>query len=624
MSASLTLRRAAVLAGVWLLAGVLAARVSAQLLPAKARAGKPVGLDVQPFPGTPDVSPQTDVGFPALLPSQIRAVRVDGSASGPHLGRLSAAPGHIGAVFVPDRPFVSGERVSVEAILGSPAAGAASGAPGRTRLRFSFGVQSPLRTPSAATSVGTDPTAAYAIRHDIRESRTWTHTFRSIRRIHPPLVFTSGGEPDAGSGDIFTDVHRAYRQAGPLILDPQGGLIWFNPIPNRAAAFNTQVQRYRGRQVLTYWQGHTSPCGFGSGEDVILDHHYRRIVTVRAGHGYHADLHEFRILPNGDALITAYANVPGVDLRAVGGPKNGILLDSIIQEINIATGRVVWEWHAYGHVRLSETYAGKPSGCPYDFFHVNSIQMLRGGRLLVSARNEWTVYEIKMKTGRIAYNFGGKNSSFRFGPGAHFEWQHHATMQSDGTMTVFDNGAGSYKVERHSRALRLRIDYGKRRVALVRAYMHRPPLLAGSQGSVQVLKDGNVFVGWGSARYLSEFENRGGQLFSMHYHSPMVPYRGFRFSWWGQPATRPNLATVATKRGTRVYASWNGVTDVSTWRVLAGHSQHHLKAVETFPKTDFETTMWVRRSAAFFAVQALGPAGRVRATSRAVARGRAG
>ena len=95
--------------------------------------------------------------------------------------------------------------------------------------------------------------------------------------------------------------------------------------------------------------------------------------------------------------------------------------------------------------------AGK---APYDFFHVNSIQLLPNGNLLVSARHTWTVYEINKKAGAIVWGLGGKRSSFGFGPGANFEWQHDAHLQPDGTLTLFDNGAGPGRQhERQSRAL---------------------------------------------------------------------------------------------------------------------------------------------------------------------------
>lgn len=567
----------------------------------------PTALDVQPFPGTPDASPQTEVGFPALTPSQIESLRVIGSRSGWHGGRLSTLPGGQGAAFAPRRPFADGERVSVQAELISPAAGTASGAPGATRIRFSFTVATPVRPRDRGTASWSP-----AIARPAHAAKPLTHSFHSESWLHAPIVGVTGTDPDPGLGDIIGDVENSLQE-GPLILSPQGQLIYFQPV-HHAVVFNVEVQNYQGQTVLTYWKG----WGVSVGHGVILDHNYQQVATVRAGHGYYADAHEFQITPQGDALISVYVPVRA-DLSSIGGSRHGVLIDSIIQEIDIATGQVIWEWHASGHVPLDSTYAGKPGRWPFDFFHINSIQELPGDRLLVSGRNTWSLYEIDIKTGRVILVIGGKHSSFRMGPGTNFEWQHHARMQPDGTITVFDNATDLQVTnERESRALRIRLNLKRRRATLVRAYTNNPPVLAGSQGSVQPLSDGNTFVGWGAAPYFSEFAPGGRQLFSLHFNSPLASYRGLRVRWWGQPLTPPSVAATATARGTTVYASWNGATMVAGWRVLAGPSPSALAPVGQFHKTSFETTMPVSSTEPYFAVQALDSNGNVLGSSTTV------
>jgi hypothetical protein len=419
-------------------------------------------------------------------------------------------------------------------------------------------------------------------------------------------------------GDIFANDEHSI-QSGPLIFNPQGQLIYFQPLAH-SVTFNVQVQSYQGQSVLTYWQGYVK-SGFGIGHDVILNHNYQQVAIVHAGHGYHADLHEFQITPSGDALITAFAPVRA-NLSSIGGPRHGTLMDSIIQEINIATGKVVWEWHASGHVHLAETYEGRPNGnYAYDFFHLNSIQLLPNGRLLISARHMWALYEINMRTGRLATVIGGKHSSFRMGPGTHFEWQHTARMQPDGTITLFDNAFnGGSREEAHSRAMRIRLNYRRHRVSLVRAFSNHPPQLAASQGSTQPLPDGNTFVGWGAAPYMSEFGPGGRQLFSMHFASGLKSYRGLRFQWWGQPATPPSIAITATQQGTLVYASWDGATTVASWRVLAGPTPTTLASVGQFTKSSFETKMSVSTTQPYVEAQALDGSGHVLGTSPVVVR----
>jgi hypothetical protein len=603
----------------WLLAITALAVAGACLVVAGARARAPAhppapaALYVQPFPDTPDASPNTNIGFPALAPGQISALTVTGSRSGPHRGRLIAVPSGHGSAWVSQRPFTDGERVWVRATLSSPAAGTATGAPGAIHIRFSFSVAAPVATAATAAMpvAGTSPPPVLA-----HSAGGFTHTFHSENWLHPPIASVHGRVPDPGAGDIFTDAENSV-QSGPLIFSPQGQLIYFQPI-HHSAAFNLQVQQYQGQSVLTYWQGYQAQ-GIGVGHGLILNHHYQRVATVSAGHGYRADLHEFQITRQGDALITAFVPVRA-NLSLIGEPR-GTLIDSVIQKVNIATGRVVWEWHAYGHVALQDSYWRPPHGGPWDFFHLNSVQQLPNGNLLISSRYTWSLYEISGRTGRIVLVIGGKRSSFRMGPGTNFEWQHDARMQSGGTITLFDNASDGFTTnESHSRALRIRLDYKHRRATLVHAYTNNPRVLSASQGSVQPLGDGNTFVGWGSSPWFSEFGFHGAQRFSMRFYGPLEAYRGYRFQWWGQPATPPSIAATASGQGTRVYASWDGATDVSSWRVLAGPNGRALSAVGQFPMTSFETTMPVASSQPYFAVQALGNGGQVLATSGVVAR----
>jgi hypothetical protein len=359
-------------------------------------------LDVLPYPGTPDASPQTEIDFRSVSASQIATITVTGSRSGIHRGGVSTMGGGRGTAFAPAKSFAPGEQVSVKATLRSG-----------SRLSFGFGVAKPVRMAinAATTAASVDSgqvDGAAGIVHASHDSNGFTRSFNSESWLHPPIVSVSGKNPDPGSGDIVTDAHKSI-QAGPLILDPQGRPIWFNPLPGGQAGFNTMVQNYRGRSYLTYWQGFVAG-GVGSGSDVMLNHSYQVVKTINAANGYKADLHEFAITPQGNAVITIYAPVRA-DLRSVGGSSNGTLLDSIVEEINIASGRLLWEWHAYGHIHIAESYAGRPGTNPYDFFHISSVQQLPNGNFLISGRHTWAVYQVNPATGKIVWVLGGKHGS---------------------------------------------------------------------------------------------------------------------------------------------------------------------------------------------------------------------
>jgi hypothetical protein len=409
----------------------------------------------------------------------------------------------------------------------------------------------------------------------------------------------------AAPGYVFIAPKKAVRQRGPLIVDDRGRVVWFRPSGLGVADF--RVQRYRGRPVLTWWQGH-SKFGRGRGNYVILSNSYRRIALVRAGNGRAGDEHEFTITPRGTALITFYE-------------RRGDLIDSGLQELDVATGRVLFEWHALGHIALSESYARRRGKAPFDYFHINSVELGRDGNLLVSARNTDAIYEIDRRTGSVIWRLGGKRSDFAMGRGTRFAWQHDARWRTPTTISLFDDGAAP-AVEKQSRALLLHVDLSGRKVTLLHAYTHPRHLLSTSQGNMQVLPGGHVFVGWGAEPWFTEFAADGKVVLDGHFVKGADSYRGYKFEWHGRPTDRPTVVARRSGGGrVTVYASWNGATDVSRWQVLAGTTAAGLKPLRVTERTGFETAIELKTDAKFFAVRPLTAAGNSEASSKTVRAG---
>ncbi len=571
-------------------------------------------LHVIPFPHTPDASPSSQIIFSALRPSALRSVRVAGSRSGAHAGRLTELPDAAGMAFTPNRPFTPGEVVRVSARLSSPRAGTASGVPGATQFDFTFRVM-PLST--TVLEVGRALDAGAGEQAQAPGAVGPTQHFHSEPALRPPLV-TASKDQDASAGEIFLTAQNS-PQVGPMILNSRGQLVWFDHLKQgskRYYAANFAVQRYEGHPVLTWWQG--APF---AGEDVILNRAYQRVAVVKAGDGYKADVHEFQITPQGTAWIPI-TTLATANLTAVGGPKSGVVVTNIIQEVDIRTGQVLWEWHALGHVPVAASYERySPNQSAYDYFHLNSIQQLSNGNLLISARNTWAVYEISRQTGRVIWTLGGKDSNFAPALGASFAWQHDARLHPGGILSLFDD-ASNFNTQAQaaqSSAKLLRIDLRSRTVSLVRKFVHSPRLLSGAAGSTQVLSDGSVFVGWGAQPDFSEYNPEGKQIFNGAFAPGVDSYRAFRFPWAARPKTPPALAVKAAAPGqAKLYASWNGATQVAAWRVLGGHGPNHLAPLGiTARRTDFETAIDTSNTSRYFAVQAIDRRGRVLGTSAA-------
>jgi hypothetical protein len=604
---------AASLATLSVLAAALLLDSGATALAARSVPASAQGLDVLPFPGTPDAAPGTTVDFPAVPVGQLAAIQVVGSRSGVHAGHLSAQPFGHGTAFYPARPFLPGDRVTVTAHLRSDAAAAASGAPGSRQLHFSFSVARAVNVTGSAPST---PSGTRAAPQRTSSSTRLTRSYVSAPTLHPPIVRMSGKDTDTSAGDIFLDAQKD-GHPGAYMLNPKSDTLWFHPSPGNSE-FNVRVQGYHGRPVLTYWQGSITSFGLGHGKGVVLNENYQTTHTVTAGNGMDSqgiDLHEFTLGREGNegtAFVEIWKPVAR-NLTAVGGPPNGTAIDWIIQEIDVQTNKVIWEWHSLGHVPITATYQRYASGQPFDYFHLNSIQQLGNGQLIISARNTWAVYSINKKTGKVSWQLGGKHSSFKRGPGANFEWQHHATLHNNGLVTLFDDAAPPPR-EKQSRALEIHISLTKHTATLVHQYFHNPATLAYSQGSMQLLNNHNVFVGWGSRPYFTEYRSGGSRVFGAAFPTSVQSYRAYRFNnWVGNPLQPPAIAVRAASTAGRdnVYASWNGSTRVARWQVLVSASKSGpFKKLVAAGWSSFETRIQTRK-ANYFKVEALDSHGQV-------------
>jgi hypothetical protein len=435
--------------------------------------------------------------------------------------------------------------------------------------------------------------------------------FVSRPDLQPPVVTVTHRAESTAPGLVFLAPSSGPGQRGTMILDGAGRLVWFHPT-TPATATNFRPGLYRDKPVLTWWEGKTQH-GLGVGDHVVVDSAYREVARFGSGNHRESDLHELLLTPHGTAYVTSYEYVP-MNLSRVGGPRRARVVGGIVQELELPTGRLLWEWRSLDHVPIEESH-GKP-GNRYDYFHVNSIDVAGDGDLIVSARNTWAVYRVSRKTGRVLWRLGGKRSDFRMGPGTTFAWQHDARLHGNGELlTVFDDGAAP-QVQPQSKGLLLRLDGEHGRVTLVRKYVHRPGrLIAKFMGNVQRLPDGGMFVGWGSEPYFTEFAPDGSIRFDAHLPHGGENYRAFRFPWTGRPAIAPALVHGGDGA---LHVSWNGATDVAAWRLRTGTDAGSLQPALTTPHAGFETRIAAPAGARYADAVALDASGNALATSAPV------
>jgi hypothetical protein len=547
--------------------------------------------------GVPDASPKTTVSFRGIAADQLTGVKVTGSKSGAHDGTFRPHPDGNGVSFVPKHGFSRGETVTVDA--NQTMVGQKHG-----KVKFKIAEKAPIGVPS---KVQGDPAG----------SGKGEQHFHSTG-IRPPSVKILKHSSSAADGNLFLSPKAGPGQDGALMVDTKGQLLFWKRAPKHNSIYDFRVQTYEGQPALTWWQGEVHH-GQGRGAGMIYSSAYKKLATVPPGNGYKADFHEFQLSRDGKTAFLLIYDPVKTDLRSIGGPKAGSALDGIVQEVDVKTGLVLFEWHTLGSVSIRETYAKVPDSSPADISHVNSVYEEKDGNLLVSARDMHTGLELNRKTGKIEWRLGGKKSDYKMSGGSQFVSQHDMRRAPNGRVTIFDNGSPP-TTSRKARALVLNVSDAKKKASVWRSFRRGSSFVSPSQGNVQALPNGNFMVGWGGdVPFFTEFTSSGkvaldGELTETKNDT----YRTWHFPWTGQPGAKPDVAAAAGSSKTDIWASWNGATEVAKWRVLSGPTPDALVPGKTFAKNDFETHTAVSDTLQYVAVQALDRDGNVLGTSKAV------
>ncbi|MFZ1993838.1 MAG: arylsulfotransferase family protein [Solirubrobacteraceae bacterium] len=512
-------------------------------------------------------------------------------------------------------------------------------------LKSLLGRSSAALGAAALSALGGFATSAHAAAPIGAYTTKGAFSYVSAPRLHPPMLHTdvrtqtSRLAPGYFMLDAFpnlTVTGNLTGEGGPLILDAKLQPVWVYPIGTEVTSTNLRQQTYNGKPVLTWWKGVVTNAGAStSGEVDIVDQHYRNVAAVKAAAPWIISVHD-AVISGGDLWVTVYRTVPGQDLSAYGGSATGVVYDSGVQEYDIRTGKLLYTWDALNpgatpNIPLADSEqpappAAAPAGTPWDAYHINSIQLLPGNQMLVSMRNTWAAYLINTKTNQTVWTLGGKASSFNVAASAAFAWQHNAQMLPHHQVSLFNDnccaitGPGVFaRPNGTSGGLILSLNTATHTASLVSSYAHtNRPLDPAFLGSMNVLPNGNALVGWGSQPYFSEYSKSGQLLLDAIWPGKDLSYRAeFSSNWVGTPFFPPNGAARRSNGKVTVYASWDGATQVTAWKVLAGSDPNHLPVVATRARTGFETSIKLARSAKVYKVQAFDVKGHLLRTSKA-------
>ncbi|KAF2708493.1 hypothetical protein K504DRAFT_503654 [Pleomassaria siparia CBS 279.74] len=430
--------------------------------------------------------------------------------------------------------------------------------------------------------------------------------------------------PFAGYPDTATEQHGP-RQAGPYIFRDNGDLVWSGYGIYSIWSTNFQAANWKGEDVLFSFEGdHNAGYGHGHGHTTIMDKHYETIRELRAGNHKLTDKHEFHVVSSETAVIQVYQPVPR-DLKPWGASEDQQwIVNAIFQELNIETGELLFEWSSLDHVSPDESVlpinpgqagSGYNSSDAWDYFHINSVDKNADGDYIISARDACSVHKINGTDGSIIWRLDGKSSSFTLGENVTFCFQHHARFHpellrpEDGEgveiISLYDNSAHGTEDGRGSEVHTaptssgkiIKLDTVSWTAELVQGFYPPDNLRSKSQGSTQLLPNGNVIVNWGSEGALTEYDSAGNVLFHFYMDSGYLGlgvenYRGFRYNWTGLPHEEPAIVSLESDTGTTIYVSWNGDTETKTWRFFAVTGKYGARSyLGEVERTSFETSL---------------------------------
>jgi hypothetical protein len=576
--------------------------------PATAVSASAPAVQAYPGPGWKTASPVTTIVFRGASRADFHgSLQVTGSESGRHPGHVKRSRVGTGAIFVPKRPFHPGEKVTVET---GPVQ-----VQGATGSSYHFTVATPQGTPTASPD---DPAGsgrharsgavAYGPpRSSVHACTPRAPAYHSRPDLHPVPECVSRRAVHTADGLIFaTPNPTTNNQHGPTIYDNQGNVVWYHPMAYRRIYDLTVVTYHHHRMLVLHLQKARDGSTYQNGAWVFYNKHYRKVARVMAPNGYVPDGHEIQVRGDNAWIGSYYAVTDPVSHQPV--------FEYIVQEVNIPTGELLFEWHSLDHIPAADSYKSPVAGGPiWDYFHGNAIEPLRHGGFLVSSRNTSSVYKIAAD-GRVVWTMGGKADDFDLvsrHPDWQFCYQHDVRLVGPHELTVFDNGGRGPKTCPAHQARVEQFSYDTRtwtvqRTAKWSSYYASSDgrgYKVNALGSARYLTNGDMMVSWGQTGHITEFTPQHHVNFDLTLAKHT--YRADRWRWVGNPLDKPAVAASRTGATVSVYASWNGSTRVGEWRVLAGPSPSALRPVgNRVQRTGFETRLSVRTKAKYVAVRA--------------------
>jgi Arylsulfotransferase (ASST)/Bacterial Ig-like domain/Kre9/KNH-like N-terminal Ig-like domain/Secretion system C-terminal sorting domain len=470
-------------------------------------------------------------------------IKVIGSISGDHNGTISLSDDEQTIVFKPENNFSPGEEVTVSVNEGIKTIDGQLLKPLSIKFKTT-----PLSKPIPINPLSL--VQGYAQKYETNiESSTLSFPKKinldSLPSDFPKLTIGTSNNPSDEKIFLANFPFGTSDSLGYylIIANNDGTIDHYKKLPQPSFDFKVQPNG-----DLSYAEVINNYGGYANVRWIVMDTSFAQVDSFQCGNGYNADLHDFLLLPNGDALLEAFDPEP-VDMSQIveGGDPNATVLGGIIQELD-ASHNVIFQWRSWDYIPITDSYEDL-TGSTVDYLHMNAIDVDTGGNILASFRHLSQVIKINRQTGEVMWKMGGKENQFTFinehesNAPNYFSYQHDVKHLANGNITLFDNG--NQHSPQYSRAVEYKLDEQNKTATLVWEYRHNPDIFTMAMGDVQKLSNGNTVIGWGSAGSngdpaLTELSPADSIVLELSLPKGETSYRAYKFPW----ASKAPLAKV--------------------------------------------------------------------------------
>ncbi|KAI0151769.1 ASST-domain-containing protein [Xylariaceae sp. FL1272] len=468
---------------------------------------------------------------------------------------------------------------------------------------------------------GADDLFKFVTRPDLMSPK-WNITYHHKELIAPGYWFVT---PFKFIGHLLDDVKWVPCQVGPMIYDNDGELVWSGACQyNQRIMYDLFPVELNNQTVLKAIVKNSefpvSNCGAGAFINQEYDLVHDFFIDKE---DLHVNIHEFNFIERRNTTLVTTRRPRQWSGHSLGLNEDLIWIDSNgFREYNLTTGNITFQWHAEYHVSLSEStlppayyrpdqnktrvpFTNFTRDYVWDPWHINSVDENSDGNYLVSFRHMDTIMLVAGDDGRVLWRFGGKHSDYIHEGGFTFSRQHHVRYISHSTerdvISFLDNSSGEQHLDfqpptnNYSRGLiveLLRPEGEPQRARILQEYKRPDRRYADKRGALQRLPNGNVFMSWTDAGYVSEHsKNDDKVLMEARFlnEDRLGTYRSYKSTnWVGRPKGPPDVKSlgygIGTNSMTAIYVSWNGATEHKTWKFFSGDQLLGQKN-----KTGFET-----------------------------------